>query len=180
MLECRFESTQMSGTETSSKNRASKKKIKTGLCWNTVYNPQKLHPLILKHVTVMFTWQLETQIHPSCEKKSGMDCAGEGLIAVIIYFKIQSHFRSGYLHSSSAVMAKSFGLQRQVNKKWSVRVSNYEDAVVEQSRHYRVQKRFNFQGCELGTLFFRTVGVCSASCVWFKMFTLSKPRAQYS
>lgn len=62
----------------------------------------------------------------------------------------------------------------------SVRMSDYEEGVVAQSRHLRVQKRFNFKGCELGTLFFKTVAVCSASCVWFKMFALSKPRVQYS
>lgn len=55
-----------------------------------------------------------------------MDCAG-GLIVIIIYFKIQSHFQSGYFHSSSAVTVHNFGLQRQVNKKWSVRLSNYEE-----------------------------------------------------
>lgn len=59
-------------------------------------------------------------------------------------------------------------------------MSDYEEGVVAQSRHLRVQKRFNFKGCELGTLFFKTVAVCSASCVWFKMFALSKPRVQYS
>lgn len=112
-------------------------------------------------------------------KKSGMLCAG-GLIGIIIYFKIQSHFQSGYFHSSSAVTAHNFGLQRQVNKKWSIGLLNYEETVVEQSRHLRAQKTCNFKGCKLGTLFFKTVAVCCASCIWFKMFTLSKPRVQYS
>lgn len=69
-----------------------------------------------------------------------MDCAG-GLIVIIIYFKIQSHFQSGYFHSSSAVTVHNFGLQRQVNEKWSVGLSNYEEGAVEQSRHLRVQYR---------------------------------------
>lgn len=46
-----------------------------------------------------------------------MHCVG-GLIVIIIYFKIQNHFQSGYFHSSLAVMEHNFGLQRQVNKGW--------------------------------------------------------------
>lgn len=37
----------------------------------------------------------------------------------------------------------------------TVRMSDYEEGVVAQSRHLRVQKKFNFKGCELGTLFFK-------------------------
>lgn len=76
-----------------------------------------------------------------------MDCA-RGL-KVIIIFKIQSRFQSGYFHSSSAVTEQNFGLQRQVTQKWSVELPNYEEGVVEQSRHPRVQKGFHFKACEL-------------------------------
>lgn len=56
----------------------------------------------------MATWYTNT---PKSWKKWNGLC--QGLIVIIIYFKTQSHFHSGYFHSSPAVTAQNFGLQRQ-------------------------------------------------------------------
>lgn len=153
MLDCRFESRQVPETETEHLHRKWRGDCAGILCV-TPGNPTS-H---FEHVTVMFAWQLDIQIHPSHGKKQNGLGPGWGGNVVCIFFKFCVRLFSLF-GRNGATLARRGGSIKTVPGVSNMKGGGFERII---------------EGATLSdTPSFRYI---TSRVCWFKTFMVSQPR----